>query len=48
MTNTAKLSVKPRQAHELDGEFDAMYSHIGRPSIPPEQLSWASRTVEGC
>ena len=23
---------------ELDGEFDAMYSPIGRPSIPPEQL----------
>src|SRR5436190_1701726 len=23
---------------ELDGEFDAMYSRIGRPSIPPEQL----------
>jgi transposase len=23
---------------ELDGEFDAMYSDIGRPSIPPEQL----------
>src|SRR3954464_835464 len=22
----------------LDGEFDAMYSRIGRPSIPPEQL----------
>lgn len=23
---------------DLDGEFDAMYSRIGRPSIPPEQL----------
>jgi transposase len=23
---------------ELDGQFDAMYSRIGRPSIPPEQL----------
>ena len=23
---------------ELDAEFDAMYSRIGRPSIPPEQL----------
>ena len=23
---------------ELDGEFDAMYSKIGRPSVPPEQL----------
>jgi transposase len=23
---------------ELDGEFEAMYSQIGRPSIPPEQL----------
>src|SRR3954453_562498 len=23
---------------ELDGEFDAMYSPVGRPSIPPEQL----------
>lgn len=23
---------------ELDGEFDAIYSRIGRPSIPPEQL----------
>jgi transposase len=23
---------------ELDGEFEAMYSRIGRPSIPPEQL----------
>ncbi|HUP85533.1 MAG TPA: hypothetical protein VM143_07680 [Acidimicrobiales bacterium] len=23
---------------ELDGEFDAMYSRVGRPSIPPEQL----------
>ena len=23
---------------ELDGEFDVMYSRIGRPSIPPEQL----------
>lgn len=23
---------------ELDGEFNAMYSRIGRPSIPPEQL----------
>jgi transposase len=23
---------------ELDGEFDAMYSQIGRPSVPPEQL----------
>ena len=23
---------------ELDGEFDAMYSWIGRPSVPPEQL----------
>ena len=23
---------------ELDGEFDAMYSGIGRPSVPPEQL----------
>lgn len=23
---------------ELDGEFDAMYSRIGRPSVPPEQL----------
>jgi hypothetical protein len=23
---------------ELDGEFDAMYSRLGRPSIPPEQL----------
>ena len=22
----------------LDGEFDAMYSRIGRPSVPPEQL----------
>jgi transposase len=27
---------------ELDGEFDAMYSRIGRPSIPPEQLLKAS------
>src|SRR6266852_2113272 len=23
---------------ELDGEFAAMYSRIGRPSVPPEQL----------
>lgn len=23
---------------ELDGEFDTMYSRIGRPSVPPEQL----------
>lgn len=23
---------------ELDGEFDAMYARIGRPSVPPEQL----------
>jgi len=23
---------------ELDGEFDVMYSRIGRPSVPPEQL----------
>lgn len=23
---------------ELDGEFDSMYSRIGRPSVPPEQL----------
>jgi transposase len=23
---------------DMDGEFDAMYSRIGRPSIPPEQL----------
>lgn len=23
---------------ELDGEFDAMYSRVGRPSIPPEHL----------
>lgn len=23
---------------ELDGEFDAMYSQTGRPSVPPEQL----------
>ena len=23
---------------ELDGEFDAMYPGIGRPSVPPEQL----------
>ena len=23
---------------EMDGEFDAMYSRIGRPSVPPEQL----------
>jgi transposase len=23
---------------ELDGEFEAMYSRVGRPSIPPEQL----------
>src|SRR3954451_23446299 len=23
---------------QLDGEFEAMYSRIGRPSIPPEQL----------
>jgi transposase len=23
---------------ELDGEFEAMYSRIGRPSVPPEQL----------
>src|SRR3954447_13566973 len=23
---------------DLDGEFEAMYSRIGRPSIPPEQL----------
>ena len=22
----------------LDGEFEAMYSAIGRPSVPPEQL----------
>lgn len=27
---------------ELDGEFEAMYSRIGRPSIPPEQLLKAS------
>ena len=27
---------------ELDGELDAMYSRIGRPSIPPEQLLKAS------
>jgi transposase len=27
---------------ELDSEFDAMYSRIGRPSIPPEQLLKAS------
>ncbi len=23
---------------ELDAEFDVMYSRIGRPSVPPEQL----------
>ena len=23
---------------ELDAEFEAMYSHTGRPSIPPEKL----------
>jgi len=23
---------------EMDGEFDSMYSRIGRPSVPPEQL----------
>ena len=23
---------------DLDGEFDAMYSRAGRPSVPPEQL----------
>ncbi|MDP9419469.1 MAG: transposase, partial [Actinomycetota bacterium] len=23
---------------ELDAEFEAMYSRIGRPSVPPEQL----------
>jgi transposase len=23
---------------DMDGEFDAMYSRIGRPSVPPEQL----------
>lgn len=23
---------------ELDSEFEAMYSRIGRPSVPPEQL----------
>src|SRR5215207_7872064 len=23
---------------EMDGEFDAMYSRVGRPSVPPEQL----------
>ena len=23
---------------ELDGEFEAMYSRVGRPSVPPEQL----------
>ncbi|HEV2809242.1 MAG TPA: transposase, partial [Acidimicrobiales bacterium] len=23
---------------DLDGELDAMYSRIGRPSVPPEQL----------
>lgn len=23
---------------DLDGEFDAMYSRTGRPSVPPEQL----------
>jgi transposase len=23
---------------DLDGEFDAMYSSTGRPSVPPEQL----------
>jgi len=27
---------------ELDGELDAMYSRIGRPSVPPEQLLKAS------
>lgn len=27
---------------ELDDEFDAMYSRIGRPSVPPEQLLKAS------
>ena len=27
---------------ELDGEFEAMYSRIGRPSVPPEQLLKAS------
>jgi transposase len=27
---------------EMDGEFEAMYSRIGRPSVPPEQLLKAS------
>src|SRR5688500_11080055 len=27
---------------DLDGEFDAMYSSIGRPSVAPEQLLKAS------
>lgn len=27
---------------ELDGDFEAMYSRIGRPSVPPEQLLKAS------
>lgn len=27
---------------EMDGEFDAMYSRIGRPSVPPEQLLQAT------
>lgn len=27
---------------ELDGEFNAMYSAVGRPSVPPEQLLKAS------
>lgn len=27
---------------EVDGEFDAMYPRIGRPSVPPEQLLMAT------
>ena len=34
---------------EMDGEFDAMYSRIGRPSVPPEQLLKATILMaRGC
>ena len=33
---------------ELDGEFDSMYSRIGRPSIPPEQLLKATVLMALC
>ena len=37
--------IKPLVDHvlnELDGEFEKLYSGMGRPSIPPEQLLRAS------